>query len=262
MISIFKRRTTCGYIRGVQIAKHIGARLNPEDEWHNDTCIYVKQTPKGGKRQFFDIIDEHKYLPWLKQHPEIGIIAISRCAEEYLKNEMSNTIVFIPQQHCNFGNIQRTRTTVTTAGWCGARGCFEPFESEIREKLGKIGLELKTYYEDQYKTRQDIVNFYLGIDIQVVWRMQAEWNKMLKNPLKVSNASSFSIPTISKPEPCTVLEYDGCFLPATTIDELVECARQLKDNSMLYQDIADKALQRSKYYHINNVANLYKELDI
>lgn len=260
MVAFFKRRTKCGYIRGQQIAKFLGAKLNPKDGYENDVCIYVKMSARGGRVQYLDFVDEHKYIPYLKAHPEIRAIAVSRVAEEYLKNEIKNDVVFIPQQHVNFANAQRNRMGVTVAGWCGARGCFEAFESEIRDALAKIGIELKTCYD--YHTRQDVINFYSGIDIQIVWRMQASWNYMLKNPLKISNAASFGIPTISKPEPCSVKEYGGCFCEATTIPELVECAKKLKDDEAYYKDIADKARERARDYHINKVAERYKALDV
>jgi len=260
MISIFKLRTVCGYIRGTQVAKFVGAKLNPRDGYENDVCIYVKMGARGGRKQWLDFLDGPKYIKHVKKNPDLGAIAVSRLEEEYLKNEIKNDVVFIPQQHVNFANVQRNRMGVTVAGWCGARGCFEAFESEIRDALAKIDIELKTCYD--YHTRQDVIDFYAGIDIQIVWRMQANWNYMLKNPLKISNAGSFGIPTISKPEPCSVKEYGGCFCEATTMPELVECAKRLKNDEAYYKNIADKARERARDYHINKVAERYKALDV
>ena len=57
-ISIFAKKTSRGrgnrlqrvssMIRGVQVAEQIGAKLNPEEGYENDVCIYVKpHVPKG-----------------------------------------------------------------------------------------------------------------------------------------------------------------------------------------------------------------------
>jgi len=259
-ISFFKRRVMSAYIRAEQVAPYIGARLNPIDGYEDDVCIWIKQTPattKWGER-YVDVVDRHQCINWLKNHEDCGAIAISKVAEEFLKSELKNKVVFIPQQHCNFLREQRTRTEVNIVGFCGEYHTFAPFEEEIRSKLKKIGMELKFFHT--YKRRQDVVDFYKGIDIQIVWRMDKVILAQLKNPLKLSSAGSFGIPTVAYPEPNFVAEYNNCFQPAETIDSMIDAILNLKTDPVFYSYLSEKVKEKAENYHIENVAKFYQEL--
>ena len=256
----FCRNVMSGSIRAKQIAAHMGCRINPTEGYEDDICIFVKWTPAilSWKERYFDIVDKHQCLKWLKKNEDCHAIAISKSAQEYMGNELNNKIVMIPQQHVNFDREKRTRTEVKVVGFCGEYHTFQPFEDEIREKLAKIGMELNFYH--QYKTRQNVIDFYKKIDIQIVWRVEPGYVKMLKNPLKLSNAGSFGIPTVSYPEVSFVGEYDGCFMPATTIDEMVGMIDDLRRDDKLYLEMSRLASDRAEMYHIDRIAELYGRL--
>ena len=102
-------------IRGDQIAKHLGAKLNPTSGYENDTCIYVKpMMRKGddfkfeGKRAYLDIIDGANLAQVVQRHPKVGVITCSQADFETMSKELpNNRIVLIPQHHCNFERIKR-----------------------------------------------------------------------------------------------------------------------------------------------------------
>lgn len=257
MLSFFWRRTICGRIRGQQIANYLEAQSNPTENF--DVCIFVKKFPTKGRIRYFDLLDADRAVKHIKIHPEIKVIAVSKVLVEHLKNEIENDVVLIPQHHCNFKREQRPEREVKVAGWCGAKHAFEPYEKEIREGLKKAGIELRTMYV--YKRRSDILKFYRDIDIQIAFREQSDWNKMFKNPLKLSNAGSFGIPTIAKPEINFMAEWEGDFIPAETVKQVVNVCWQLKCDAGLYREMADKARLKAEDYHIDNIAKLYRELD-
>src|SRR3990167_753910 len=79
-------------VRGEQIAAYMGnARLNPESDYEDDVCIYVKPhiTPgnnfKFEKKSYVDIQDGWDLIHVLKKYPEVGVIAYSDLAVEVLK---------------------------------------------------------------------------------------------------------------------------------------------------------------------------------
>ena len=209
-------------------------------------------------KQYLDIIDRWKYVEKLKRFPGLNVIAVSVLALEYLSNKLKNKVVLIPHHHCNFERFLRPDREIKVVGFCGSQGAFSPYENEFREKLEKLGLELKTCYH--YPSRQHVVDFYRLIDIQIVWRDQKERSKNLKNPLKISNAGSFGIPTISKPEKFSSIEYGDCFLSASSINEACDYASELK-NEKLYKDLSSRVRRRAEEYHIDNIANYYRKLD-
>lgn len=259
-ISFFRNVSVSGLIRGTQIANYIGAKINPKYGFENDVCIFVKKTPRRGEPDYYDIIDSTGGRNrFLNKHPETNIIAISQVAFEYLSEKYKNNIVLIPQHHCNFNKELRPEREVKVAGWCGAHQAFYPFEDEIREKLKKIGIELRVQYN--YKKHEDVVRFYKEMDIQIAWRVSYSFNQMLKNPLKLSNAGSFGIPTIAMPEPNFMKEYNNYFFSIRTINELVHIAYQLKLDQNMYNDMAKKCMDVADRYHISNIAKLYKKLD-
>jgi len=259
-ISIFKRRTISGRIRGEQIAQYAGFQLNPDTnnlDWKNDACVYVKQIPRGGKRQYMDIVDHMPYVRVLQNHPEFKAIAISKTAYEYLTHKLKNEVFLVRQQHCNPNRIQRIRKEVINVGFCGGGARFCEFESEVKEKFKKIGMNFTAYYH--FHTQQDVINFYQNLDVQIVWRKPSEI-EVLKNPLKLSNAGSFGIPTVARAEDNFVAEYDGYFIPATSIDDMVDKVRQLRDDEKLYKEWSDKVKIRAEDYHISNIVKEYLKL--
>lgn len=273
MITIFKRRTTCGKIRGLQIGEYIGAKINPEAGYENDVCVFIKMKPfMAGVKNYVDVIDNPRYIDFLRRNLHYGGIAISKIAQEYISNKSGrNDIVVIPQQHCNFENIKRDRVEVTTAGYIGEERSLQNYE-EIKDKLSRAGIKLICMWHAQvapvklppgyYKKREEVVDFYKSIDVQIVWRPVIDPKvEYLKNPLKLSNAGSFRIPTVSYPEKSFVSEYFGSFVSATCVNELVENVKNLSNDSALYKKYSLAAEEIAEGYHISNIAKLYKKLE-
>jgi len=262
MLTFFYRHSSpSGKIRGRQVAKHLGAKQNPVDGYENDVCIYVKCVPPEDfpEHSYIDVVDSKRLVNWAIEHPQIGVIAISKTARTYLMQKLKrDDIHLIPEHHCNFKHILRTRKDVTTVGYMGAR-VGGKFPEDIHERFTEIGLEFK--YTRKYKTRGDVVAFYNSIDIQVMVKyMRHKAIVRLKNPLKLANAGSFGIPSVAYPETAFIEEFGGCFIETKTIDGMLLQCEKLKNDRNLYKEMSDKALSRSEGYHINKIAPLYYEL--
>lgn len=249
-------------IRGDQIADQIGAKLNPTEGYEKDTCIYVKpMVRKGddfefkGRNIYLDIIDGHNLGQVLLKHPEVKGIVCSRQDEKIMKSVVKNEIVFIPQHHVNFDRLRRTRKEVTTVGMIGTRDAINFLPEGLQEELTKRGFEF--IFFSKFFSRQDIINFYLKIDVQIVWR---PYKKLLSNPLKIVNAMSFGIPTIALDEKA-FWELKGYYLPVGTPEAFLEALVSLKDNPSLYAEYSEKCYNKAEEYHVEKVGNMYKELD-
>jgi len=257
----YKRTQPSGKIRGQQIADYLIAKHNPLDGFEEDVCVYAKRFPPDDppKNTVVDIVDSRKLIYWVNAHPDAKVIAISKIALNYLKRKLKrDDIYLIPEHHCNFENDLRHPKPVTTVGYMGCRS-GSTFPDDMEERFAKIGL--KFVYTRKYKTRQDVVDFYKTIDIQVMHRYTrhtATW--MLKNPLKLANAGSFGIPSVAYPEVNFIEEFKDCFAEAETFDEMINQCKMLKEHNSYYRTMAAKARLRSKHYHIDKIAPLYKKL--
>ena len=248
-------------IRGDQIAEYIGAKLNPTSGYENDTCIYVKpMIRKGddfkfeGKKAYLDIIDGANLAQVAHKHPEVGVIVCSQVDYELMSKELpNNKVVLIPQHHCNFERIRRTRTEIKTVGVIGTRGAFPFLPEGLKEALAERGIELLEF--SKFFSRQDIIDFYMKIDVQIVWR---PYKKILSNPLKIVNAASFGIPTIALDEPA-FKEVGACYLPVMDLSQLLNRVDLLK-NPKVYADCSSNCLIKSEAYHISKIAKLYEQL--
>ena len=257
-----KRRKGSAMLRGIQMAEYLKAKKNPKEGYENDVCIFVKigwHDPYP-KRTYLDIIDAGKWLPWLKSHPTIGVIATSKIAKEFLKEYLSrDDIRLIPHHHCNYERWVRPDREVKVVGIIGSKNAFRFPIEEFRKRLKDIGLELKFNYSHIMKKREEVVNFFKEIDIHVTWRIKASC-VLLKNPLKLSNACSFGIPTVAYPERSFVSEYNSYFFPVYSIDEMIDAIKLLKNNHDLYRWYAEKGIKKAEEYHIENIAKLYRQL--
>ncbi len=274
--SFFHSRGGAAHIRAIQMGKHLNAKLNPKSGYEDDVCIFVKIVPDKGypKHSYIDVVDAPKAVDWLKDHPNIGVIAISQVAQRYLNKLLDRKdVVFIPHHHCNYNRELRPPREVKTVGIMGSINSFQHPIDDIRKRLKNIGLELlyDVDHWDKYNneptkkfkdSREKVVDYYKKIDIQIVWRPKA-WSPRydkLRSPLKLENTGSFGIPTVAYPEPSYVDEFNDCFLPATTIEELIGLVKKLKNNEEFYKDIALKALLQAENYHIDHVSKLYLNL--
>ena len=247
-------------IRGDQIAEKIGAKFNPTSGYENDVCIYVKPMVRKDEdfvfegKPYLDIIDGHALGQLALKHPEVAVIVCSKADQEIMSKVLPNRIVYIPQHHCNFERVKRTRTEIRTVGIIGTTGAFIFIPQEIRDGLKERNIELIEY--SRFFSREDIVKFYQKIDLQLVWR---PYKKILSNPLKIVNASSFGIPTIALDERA-FHEVSGCYFPVHTAKEFLERLNELLRNPVLYDAYSECCLEKAETYHIDNVAKLYQEL--
>lgn len=250
-------------IRGDQIADHIGAKYNPKDGYQDDVCIYVKpMVRKGddfnfeGKKNYIDIIDGHNLGELVRKHPDVIVITCSQADMETMSGAIPNKVICIPQHHCNFERVERNSQEVTTVGVIGTSGAFKYLPPELKEELAKRNMELVEF--SRFFTRQDIIDFYMRIDVQMVWR---PYKKILSNPLKIVNAASFGIPTIALDEKA-FHELKGHYIPVNNLDEFLQELDTLRSDSSKYQYYSEKCIHiAEKKYHIDKVGEMYRELD-
>ena len=248
-------------IKGEQVAKQIGAKLNPQSGYKKDVCIYVKPMVRKGHdfkfegKPYMDIVDGHVLGELMVKYPKVPVIVCSKADYETMSKAIPNKLILIPQHHCNFNKIKRTRTKVTTVGMIGTKTAVDFLPKGFKEELEKRGM--KFLFFSRFFKRQDIIDFYMSIDIQVVWR---PYKKILSNPLKIVNASSFGIPTVALDEPA-FKEMKGCYFPVKTPKELFETISDLKKLDDLYDLCSHESRIKAEKYHIENIGELYKELD-
>ncbi len=247
-------------IRGDQIADYLGAKLNPTEEYENDVCIYVKPMVRKGEdfkfegKAYLDIIDGHNLGQLAQKHPEIGVIVCSQADFDIMSKELTNKIYLIPQHHCNFERKHRKSTEIKRIGVIGELPAFDFLPKGLDAELAKRGIELVKF--SKFFKRQDIIDFYMNIDLQIVWR---PYKKVLSNPLKIVNASSFGIPTIALWEKA-FLEIDTCYIPVHDLKGLLLELDNLRAFPGIYDAYVESCLDESERYHIENIAKLYKEL--
>ena len=178
--------------RGEQIADYLGAKLNPTAGFENDICIYVKPPYKAGndflfegKKAYLDILDAPGFYELLKKHPEVTVISTSDSSFKLLKSALpDNKIINIPEHHCNFKRLRRKRKQITIVGCMGHPRAFTYLPAGLKESLAKRGMELLEF--STIFTRQDVIDFYMKIDIQIIWRPYYDQRKgALLNPLKI-----------------------------------------------------------------------------
>ena len=215
-------------VRGEEIAKYLGAKFNQE---RSDVNIYVKGCRKEEVEDgdYVDVLDDLWMMDWLMDKPKIKVIAMSLSHQDYLKSKLKNEIVYIPHHHVNFDRVKRTRKEITTCGYVGSP-----------RKITVKGF--KFIYMEAFKTRQDIINFYKKIDIQVIGDVK---DAPYYHPTKIINAMSFGIPTVS-PKKMGYREVEGFYFQ--DLEEL----RNGWD--------ADKLIQEAEKYHISNIAKKYRQL--
>ena len=260
MISFFAHSGGAGLIRGEQIAKKLGAKLNPKDGYEDDVCIYVKCVPPDNypKKTYVDVVEDSAGLRWVKSHPKVGIIASSNTIYDFLSNELPNKIVLIHQHHCNFDRWVKIIRKPKVAGIIGNKASFQYPLDKIEKELNKLGLELKTLIKKKFTSREEVVDFYKEIDLQLVWRPESDG--VLRNPLKLVNALSFGIPTFAYPEEDFIAEFNDYFIQANDMDQLLHWITIFTRATQYYKIFSDKAIKKAEEYHINNISKLYSKL--
>ena len=260
MISFFFNNTGSGEIRGRQIGTYLGAKLNPKEGYEDDVCIYVKMQPpeKYPQKTYVDVVDGVGLVGWCKDH-QCKIISTSLTGQKLLERVCQKKVVFIPEHHCNFERELRPDRSVTTVGTIGEAKGFGLDPEEVKSRFLKEGMDF--IWTDTYTCRGDVIDFYRGIDIQILWRPHVRgMHAQLHNPLKLANAGSFGIPTVSYAEDNFRAEFECCFFPVYTIDDLYRFTIELRDEHRLYKHLADACQKKAEEYHISRVAEYYEDL--
>jgi hypothetical protein len=263
--SFFYTRGGAAEIRGVQVADAIGGRKNPKSGYENDICIYVKFPPPHihPKRTYYDIVDTWKAAPYLQLHPEV----IGICQTEYNRKYLTDVfklrnLIVIPEHHCNFERRHIPEREIKTVGIMGSISSFQYPIDTVRSQLRQIGLELhfeQNYWEHFKNSRLAISDYYMKMDIQVVWRPK-RMDYYYCNPLKLYNAGSFGIPTVAYPEHDYVDEWHGNFCSVNTIEYLIAACAEMKRNRKYYNRYAQRAWNKAQKNHIDRISKLYLQL--
>lgn len=256
-------------IRGTQIADYLGARHNPTADYADDVCIYVKPHIKrqvttfdfAGPRPCLDLIDGWDLRHILGCYPQVTALACTQHSANLLRRLrwLRNPVVFIPQHHCNFERAARTRQGVQTVGVIGSWGAYPLIPAALKDAVRERGLE---WYEcPTFTTRQDVVDFYQRIDVQVVWRPIRRSTRPVLTPLKLVNAASFGIPTIALEEGPLRVEWGGDYLAVESVAEALAALDRLRGSLDLYAELAERGRAHAEAYHIERVAGLYRALE-
>jgi hypothetical protein len=212
---------------------------------------------------YLDLIDDVNIVIISRNFPTHKLIVLTDMMRDYLSSQIPNDIVVIPEHSCNFEQEVRQRDEVKTVGYVGSSQCFDLDINDVKNVLGQIGLDFKYLVcEGDSVTRKDVCDFYKSIDIQLTFRKPGEEVRptVYRNPLKVFNAGSFKIPTVSFPE----LSYRICagtyFLEAVDLGSVIDKCYMLKHDKGLYEFYANRSYEWSKQFDIAKIAKLYAAL--
>ncbi len=250
-----------GEIRGKQIADYIGAKFNPTSGYENDRCIFVKghrlELAKSG--DYVDFSDERIDILAPKIRPDLKVIAHTTYARDYLKQYVSNEIVYIPQQHINWENATRTKNKAIIGGYIGRPSRISvEIQNEIKQALKSIDVDFKVAFE--WETREDAINFYKSIDFLVI----GGYGKLPSDlwqitPAKMINAASFGVPSLSFMR-VGYQEWEGNYTKFKTMEDLIVEVKKLQDDDY-YAEYSKKILEKAKNYHISVISQLYRGLN-
>jgi hypothetical protein len=245
-----------GTVRGSQIADYLGAKLNPKSGWEKDICIHLKPANLKCVRDgdYVDILDSKPEAALkLKDRPKIKVIAMNTPHRDWLKTFLPNEVVIIPHYHLNFERIKRARKEVTTCGYIGTNSPFHiEVNKKVRVKLERAGFKFIGLFN--FTNREEIVEFYKSIDIQVIGYFDFIKDCPYYHEKKILDAMSFGIPTIAG-EKLGYRDINDYYIHANNLDELIAEAIKLKGGWD-----AERLIKKAEEYHIKNIATKYENL--
>lgn len=245
-------------IRGDQMAEYLGCKYNPVSGYEDDVCIYVKPSNldhiKAGA--WIDVMDGEGLLSMLVARPDLNVIAFSQLTYSRFRKWIPNTMTLIPQHHCNFNREVRDRRDVKTVGFIGGEIGFAASFDEVRRMVEPLGMEFRALC--RYQTREDVVDFYRKIDVQITWA-RPEFRFQARAPLKLTNAASFGIPTVAYPQHCYG-EAEGFYAKTWSFGDMAAELARLRNDPGYYAYWSDAGLVWAERYHISNIAKLYRGL--
>lgn len=247
-------------IRGEQMAQFLGGKYNPTQSSEHDICVYIKPKTVAELKTgaWVDVVDNGRHnVEQLINRPDLNVIAFTKLSHDFIKQTLKNKIVVIPEHHCNFERIKRSRKRVTTAGivTTPSLAAYQVY-NQIEKQLEKVGIKFRTCYH--FATRQDVVDFYQQIDFQVVGYFGYGEINPFGHPNKIINAASFGIPTIAY-QKLGYQEFASNYLPIKNMSELELEVEKLKERNY-YEAFAGKIINAAEQYHIENIAKKYKVL--
>ena len=277
MIRFYGNPWASSNIRGKQIVDAlvkdgVDAVFNSEEPASKgDKLVFVKCAPNEDSYEvtkacdvFIDIVDSHGTIDGIKRSEHLknaNIIAIGDLAYNYLSNELrSHKIIKIPEHHCNFENAVRDSSKkVDTVGFCGYPYNLHIDVGLLERMLGAVGYRVLLLTDMQNVTREAICDFYKQIDIQICYRRDVgACVPQLKNPLKVINAASFGVPTVTYLEPSYV-ECKDIIVLADDIYGMAKGIISFTDDSK-YNEMSEKCIEFARDYHIDKIVSKYKEI--
>lgn len=266
--SFFGRQSNSGRkIRGGQVAEYLGGRIDPTEGYEADVCIYIlglyRYDGPEVKWAYYDVCDCGGSRLWrIKHRTKGGIIAFSKSQFiELSKIFPGRKIYFIPHHHANFERETRTKRPVRTVGCCGGDAAIQWPHDRLKEIFSEMGLEWM--FRNELKIREKVLDFYRKLDIQIVYRPSHNRGAYMmnhSNPIKLSNAGSFGIPTVAFPEPSFTAEWKDACLYSDGMEGIIKTVRRLKEEPALYEDVSEKSKIKAEEYHIDNIAKFYREL--
>ena len=268
MLAFFNNNNLSGTIRANQPAEYLNRPINPPnlDEY---TCIFVKQQPneKWPDNSYLDILDGMDLRYAMQENPRLRAIAFTKPSLAHLAKFLRrDDLVYIPQHHCNYDRELRPQREVRVVGFVGsptslsyggyAKRSQHP-ETFIKP-FADAGFEFRYLLINKRSQREQVVDFYRQIDIQVYARFVRFTFHRFKDGLKLINAGSFGIPSVAKPELNDLTKY---MIPAESLEEMIAQCVYLRDNPAYYEDVAQNLIIISESYHIGNIAPLFLQLE-
>lgn|SRR3990167_4008490 len=245
--------------RAEEVAAFTGARLNPIEGYENDICIYIKPGNLEHVRDgaYVDPLDDKYTVESLTKRPGIKVLSMSSSHDEFLKSILKNEVIYIPHAHVNFERVKRTRSEVINCGYVGVNKAHHlRINRRVKEALATIGFNFTALFN--FQTRDDIINFYKNLDIQVIGYFDFATDTPYYHQTKIVNAMSFGIPTIAGPK-LGYRDVDDYYIKVQNMRELLQEVEKLKDLKM-YAYWSEKGLQEAEKYHCSSIAKLYSQL--
>ena len=242
-------------IRAVEIAEALNCRCSLGANWAHDipearafVCVkplfWPGQLAELGKRGkiIWDVVDN---LP-----PREGVdvyLTSSGFARDLLR-EYGRTAM-IPHRHRNFSG-EPNHQGIRRPCWIGS--------AYWRPALP--GLDHDAYFTD-HMTAQQVAEAHRRTGIGLNFRKPAashDIHAALNSGIKLINCIGYGIPSVSADEPA----YREFGAHCTIFAELEDCAkwvRELQNNDSLFNDLRQKCIERASLFHINTIAEHYRQ---
>lgn len=225
-------------IRAEEVMEYLG------DEGKAEIWVKPRHLKPVKDGDYVDVLDDLEVIPELKKRPKVKVIAMSQVHKEYLEKELPNEVTLIYHHHINFERERHTRNKELLGGMIGTPS----------NKTYKLVDEIKKVFNFEpcfnYRTREDMVAYYMKIDYLVIWDF-GERDCYYRHPTKILNAASFGVPTFAIPLK-GYKEVEGFYFPIEKIEDI--------DLNKITPEFCDKIYKEAEKYHISNTSKAYLSL--